>query len=82
MSTVGCLIGEIQFQLLNGCIPIIGNVNPSNEQDIVRQYILILNGDYRREIWRINKTTMRPLHNTEMSVNALTIIEEIAYGGL
>ncbi len=71
-----------QFQLLNGCIPIIGNVNPSNEQDIVRQYILILNGDYRGEVWRIDETIMEPLHNTEMSVNALTIMKEIAYGGL
>ncbi len=71
-----------QFQLLYGCIPIIGNVNPSNEQDIVRQYILILNGDYRGEIWRINKTTMRPIYNTEMPINTLTIMKEIAYGGL
>ncbi len=67
---------------MNGCIPIIGNVNPSNEQDIVRQYILILNGDYRGEVWRIDETIMEPLHNTEMSVNALTIMKEIAYGGL
>ena len=55
---------------------------PSNEQDIEYQYILILNGDYKGEIWRINKTTMRPIYNTEMLINVLTIMEAIAYGGL
>ena len=70
-----------QFSLLHGCIPIIGKGTPSNEQDIEYQYILILNGDYKGEIWRINKTTMRPIYNTEMLINVLTIIEAIAYGG-
>lgn len=71
-----------QFSLLCGCIPIIRNVNPSSIQDIVRQYILILNGDYRGEIWRIDETTMQPMYNTEMHINILTIMEAIAYGGL
>ena len=70
-----------QFSLLHGCIPIIGKGTPSNEQDIEYQYILILNGDYKGEIWRINKTTMRPIYNTEMLINVLTIMEAIAYGG-
>lgn len=69
-----------QFSLLYGCIPIIGNENPSSIQDIVRQYIL--NGDYRGEIWRIDETTMQPMYNTEMPINVLTIMEAIAYGGL
>ena len=71
-----------QFSLLHGCIPIIGKGTPSNEQDIEYQYILILNGDYKGEIWRINKTTMQPMYNTEMPINVLTIMEAIAYGGL
>ena len=71
-----------QYQLLQGCMPIVGRGTPGDAHDIVRQYILILNGVYKGEVWRIDKGTIQPINNTKMPINALTIMEDIAYGGV
>ncbi|MDE7201986.1 MAG: SMI1/KNR4 family protein [Lachnospiraceae bacterium] len=71
-----------QYQLLHGCMPIVGKGTPGDDQDIVRQYILILNGAYKGQVWRIDKETIQPIYNTEMPINALTVMEDIAYGGV
>ena len=71
-----------QYQLLHGCMPIVAQGKTSNAHDIDRQYILILNGDYRGEVWMIDETTIERIYNTEMPINALTIMEDITYGGV
>lgn len=70
-----------QFQLMHGCIPIIGKGTPSDNHDIIRQYILILNGDYKGEIWSVEADWIEPAYNTEMPANVLTVMRDIAYGG-
>lgn len=70
-----------QFQLMHGCIPIMGKGTPSDKHDIVRQYVLILNGDYKGEIWSVADDWIEPIYNTEMPINALTIMKDIVYGG-
>ena len=63
-------------------MPIVAQGKTSNAHDIDRQYILILNGDYRGEVWMIDETTIERIYNTEMPINALTIMEDITYGGV
>ena len=70
-----------QFQLLGGCLPIIGRGSAANPKTIVWQYVLVLNGEYRGEVWRITQETISRLTIPELHVNALTIMEQIAYGG-
>lgn len=70
-----------QFQLLHGCMPIIGKGTAADEETIIRQYILILNGKYKGEIWRLTKETISRRTNTEIPINALTIMECITYRG-
>lgn len=70
-----------QFQLLQGCIPIIGRGTPADEKDIIRQYVLILNGKYRGEIWWISEETICRITSEGLPVNALTIMDHITYGG-
>ena len=65
-----------QFGLLHGCIPIIGN------EKHVKQYILILNGDYRGEIWKISDKTISRLNGMNRMVSVLTIMEDITYWGI
>lgn len=70
-----------QYQLLHGCMPIVAKGTPGNPHHIDRQYILILNGEYKGEVWMIDETTIERIYNTEMRINALTIMEDITYGG-
>ena len=70
-----------QFQLLGGCLPIIGRGTAVDPKTIVWQYVLVLNGEYRGEVWRITQETISRLTIPELHVNALTIMEQIAYGG-
>lgn len=70
-----------QFQLLGGCLPIIGRGTAADPKTIVWQYVLVLNGEYRGEVWRITQETISRLTIPELHVNALTIMEQIAYGG-
>ena len=70
-----------QFQMLDGCIPIIGKGTAATPKVIVRQYVLILNGKYRGEVWWISKQTIRRITGTGLPVNALTIMDYITYGG-
>lgn len=65
-----------QFDLLYGCIPIIGN------EKHMKQYILILNGDYKGEIWKISDKTISRLNGMNRVVSVLTIMEDITYGGI
>ena len=71
-----------QYQLLHGCMPIVGKGTPGNAHHIDRQYILILNGEYKGEVWMIDETTIERIYSTEMPINALTIMEDITYGGV
>jgi len=65
-----------QFQIFHGCMPIIGN----KQDDYVWQYVLILNGVYRGQVWKFANGAIWPIRNTEMAMNALTIIEAVAFG--
>lgn len=71
-----------QYQLLQGCMPIVGKEILANMHDIVRQYIVILNGDYKGEVWMVDDTTIERIYSTEIPIKALTIMEVIAYGGV
>ena len=70
-----------QLELLHGCIPIIGRTFTADGM-IKWQYFLALNGDYKGQIWRVDENKLKLIDGTpEFPINALSIIEAIAYGG-
>lgn len=87
-----------QLELLHGCIPIIGReyyVSAHGRFEIARQYLLVLNGAYKGQIWWANETDLCHVtnfyHVTDLCnvdgiskavpFDALSIIGAIAYGG-
>lgn len=74
-----------QLELLHGCIPIIGReyyVSAHGRFEIVRQYLLVLNGAYKGQIWWANATDLCHVDGTpDAPIDALSIIGAIAYGG-
>ena len=70
-----------QFELLHGCIPIVGSDNRL-DGTLVRQYLLVLNGAYKGKIFWADETEMCLVDGTQKyPINALSIIGAIAYGG-
>ena len=66
-----------QYQLLNGCIPLLDKRGGIPNKKDTGQCILILNGQYRGQVWGINCWWIKPAPKTGLAINALSCFEAI-----
>ena len=66
-----------QYQLLNGCIPILDRRGGIPNKKDTGQCILILNGMYRGQVWGINALWIKPAPKTGFTINALSFFEAV-----
>lgn len=66
-----------QYLLLNGCIPLLDKRGGIPNKKDTGQCILILNGQYRGQVWGINCWWIKPAAKTEPTINALSFFEAV-----